>query len=292
MLAQGGVAFTSAAGKGKKDGWTRKGVDRTYLEKPIELHSEWEFREQFRIPNDISIRLMNSGPVPTEKESHNVVVFSKEQFNVRLHFPLLSLFRQFLHFTKFPPVFLHLNAIRVLMGSSILDVLFHLDLSLLKVIFIYNVKMSEKGIFILSAHILSLQLVMGLPNSTKDATKGHVIVSGPWAGLLEHPSREFKPCHSLEIPEKNKRIRLVEWVEKAFFDWLNKLFVISASEWHYQTMLTDRNLLAVVQESQSYVLPILPRLTPKVLVPGEHHILKDLPFYEEVRVADTKARQD
>lgn len=146
------------------------------------------------------------------------------------------------------------------MGSSILDMLFHLDLSLLKVIFIYTVKMSEKGIFILSAHILSLQLVTGLPDSTKDATKGHVVVSGPWVGLLEHRSREFKPRHSLAIPgridcspfcfilvvllimglllmfialrdtKKNKRSRLVEWVEKAFFDWLNKLFVIFASE--------------------------------------------------------------
>ena len=73
------------------------------------------------------------------------------------------------------------------MGSSILDMLFRLDLSLLKIIFIYTVKMSEKEIFILSAHILSLQLVTGLPDSTKDTTKGHVIVSGPWAGLLEHP---------------------------------------------------------------------------------------------------------
>ena len=42
------------------------------------------------------------------------------------------------------------------------------------------------------------------------------------------------------------RGRLVEWVEKASFDRLNKLFVISASERNYQTLLTDRNLLAVV----------------------------------------------
>lgn len=93
MLASGGVAFTSAAGKGKKGGWTKESVDRTYPEKPTELLSELEFREHFRIPNDISICLMNGGPMPTEKEFHNVVVFNKEQFNVELRFSLPSLFR-------------------------------------------------------------------------------------------------------------------------------------------------------------------------------------------------------
>ncbi|KAL6325866.1 hypothetical protein AAG906_031119 [Vitis piasezkii] len=31
---------------------------------------------------------------------------------------------------------------------------------------------------------------------------------------------------------------------------------------------------------------------PKVVVPMEHYVLKDLPFYKEVREADTKARQE
>lgn len=148
----------------------------------------------------------------------------------------------------------------------------------------------------------------GLPNSTKGAAKGHVIVSGPRAGILEHPCREFEPYHSLAIlgrighnslcfilvdllivglllifttlctTRKKKRGWFVEWVEKASFDQLNKLFVISASKWYYQTLLTDWSLLAVVLELQSYVLPILPRLASKVLVPSKHHILKDIPF--------------
>lgn len=80
---------------------------------------------------------------------------------------------------------------------------------------------------------------------------------------------------------KKKRGRLVEWKKKASFDKLNKLFVIFASERDYQTLLIDQNLLVVVWESQSYVLSILPRLAPKVLVPDEHHVLKDLPFYKE-----------
>lgn len=117
--------------------------------------------------------------MPTEKEPFNATVFRKEQFKIGLRFPFPSLFRQFLHFTKISPSFLHPNAVRVLMGCTILDMLFHLDLSLLEILFIYTMKMSGKRIFNLSAHIPSFQLVTGLSDSTKGATKGYVVVSGP-----------------------------------------------------------------------------------------------------------------
>lgn len=81
-------------------------------------------------------------------------------------------------------------------------------------------------------------------------------------------------------------------MEKASFDRLNKLFGISTSERHHQTLLIDQNLLVVVRESQSFVFPILSCLAPKVLEPNEHHTLNDLPFYEEVRAIDAKAQQD
>lgn len=81
-------------------------------------------------------------------------------------------------------------------------------------------------------------------------------------------------------------------MEKTSFDRLNKLFVISSSKRHHQTLLTDWNLLVVVWESQSFILPILSHLLPKVLEPDEHHTLRDLSFYEEVWAADAKVRQD
>ena len=56
---------------------------------------------------------------------------------------------------------------------------------------------------------------------------------------------------------KERKGWLMGWVEKASFDRFNKLFVIFVSERNYQTLLTDRNLLVVVRESQSYVLPII-----------------------------------
>ena len=84
---------------------------------------------------------------------------------------------------------------------------------------------------------------------------------------------------------------MVEWVEKASFARLNKLFEIAAAERHYETLLTARNLLAVIRESQVYIINILPRKLPKKVVSGEHYVLKDLPFYKEVKKADAEKRR-
>lgn len=40
----------------------------------------------------------------------------------------------------------------------------------------------------------------GLPNSNKSGAKGHVLVQGPWASLVEHPERDFRLNFSLKIP--------------------------------------------------------------------------------------------
>ena len=65
------------------------------------------------------------------------------------------------------------------MGCNILDMLFHLDLSLIEVFFVYTIKMSVKGILNLSAQIPSLQLVTGLLDFNKDGVRGHVLVCSP-----------------------------------------------------------------------------------------------------------------
>ena len=88
---------------------------------------------------------------------------------------------------------------------------------------------------------------------------------------------------------RDKRSRLVAWVEKTSFIHLNKLLEIITNERNHQTSFSARSLLAVIQEPQSYVLPIIPRRLPKVVVPGEYYVLKDLPFYEEACEADVKA---
>ncbi|RVW69615.1 hypothetical protein CK203_062631 [Vitis vinifera] len=172
MASRGGDASTSAIGKDKKNVQIGEDVGRADVGKSI---------EQLNEPD-------------------GVIVFSKKQFNVRLRFPLSLLFKQFLHFTKIPHAFLHPNIVRILMGCSMLNMLYHLDISLLEVLFIYTIKMSKKEIFSLSADISSLQLVIGLLDSTKGAKKGYVVVSGPCDGPYEHPDHPFELRRSLGIP--------------------------------------------------------------------------------------------
>ncbi|RVX16523.1 hypothetical protein CK203_006236 [Vitis vinifera] len=251
MSSRGGADFTCETSKEKKNVQPREDIGQTNEEKLIKL----------------------------------LTARNNEQFNVRLRFPLPSLFKRFLYFTKIPPTFLHPNAVMILMGCSILNMLYHLDLSLLEVLFVYTVKMSQKEVFSLFAHILSLQLMTGLPDSTKSVTKGQVVVSGPWASSYEHLAHAFELCRSLGISGKMRRCRLVKWVNKTSFDRLNKLYMISTGEQNHETLLTDQNLLALVRDSELYVVPTLPCFVPRMLI-------LDLHFYAEARATDTKARQD
>ena len=90
---------------------------------------------------------------------------------------------------------------------------------------------------------------------------------------------------------KDKRGKLVEWVEKASFDRSNRLFEIAAVERSCETLFSAQNLSLVTQEPQPYVLNILPRRLPKKVVSGEHFVLKDLSFYTAVRKVDARARK-
>lgn len=104
---------------------------RLRLERPIDLLSEQELQAPFHIPDKISIHLVDGEALSSEKQPHNITYFSKEQFATRLCLSFLSLFKQFIHFTQIPLGFFHPNVVLVLMGCSVLDMLFQLDLSLL-----------------------------------------------------------------------------------------------------------------------------------------------------------------
>ncbi|RVX10804.1 hypothetical protein CK203_018302 [Vitis vinifera] len=154
-------------------------------EKAINKLDVKEFRERFCIPNGVSIDLVNEeAAMPTEKGEENVILFTKEQFNSWLRFPLPALFKEFLHFSQIPPIFIHPNLVRVLMGCSIINMLYNLDLTLLEVFFVYSLKKAKNDIFSVSAHLPSLQVVTELPDSIKGGAKGLVAVRGGWAGAI------------------------------------------------------------------------------------------------------------
>lgn len=81
--------------------------------------------------------------------------------------PILSLVKQFFHFSVIHPTFNHPNVIRIFMGCSVLDILYQLDLSLLEVLFVYTIKISLKKRISLSAHIHSLKFVTRLSDFSK-----------------------------------------------------------------------------------------------------------------------------
>ncbi|RVW77944.1 hypothetical protein CK203_048260 [Vitis vinifera] len=222
-------------------------------EKAIDKLNAKEFRERFLIPHDVLIDLVNEeAAMPTEKGGKNAILFTKEQFNAGLRFPLPALFKEFLHFSQIPPIFIHPNLVRVLMGCSIINMLYSLDLTLLELFFVYSLKKAKNDIFSVSAHLPSLQMVTELPDSTKGGAKGLVAVWGGWAGLSQHPSRPFSPNYTLKIPGLELRGHLVDWVEKASFACVCKLFEIDPKERAYKTLLSARNLTEVVREPQEY----------------------------------------
>ncbi|KAL6319219.1 hypothetical protein AAG906_013893 [Vitis piasezkii] len=249
----------------------------TCLTRPIA--SVCHHKRALILPVRIAIHLMEDSPVSTNEESFNVIVFTKERFHAGLRFPLLSLFKQFFHFTKIPSSFIHPNAVRILMGCSILNMLYHLDLSLLE---------SKKSFQLVWSYSVTTvgDRISKLHQGRDKRTSCRL---GTWVGSYEHPTHAFEPCRSLG---KRMRGQLVEWVNKTSFNRLNKLFVISVAEQDHETLLTNQNLLTLCRDSELYVVPTLPRFAPRVLVTGEHFVLKDLPFYEEARTASVKAIQD
>ena len=130
MSANKDATSSSAAGQSGKDA-----SEEVHVKKSVDKLHVREFCGRFYIPNGVSVQLMDGEAVSTEKSADNAIYFTKEQFNVGLRFPLPSLFKEFLHFTHIPPAYIHPNMVRVLMGCSILSMLFNLDLSLLEVFF-------------------------------------------------------------------------------------------------------------------------------------------------------------
>ncbi|RVW35072.1 hypothetical protein CK203_079885 [Vitis vinifera] len=223
-------------------------------EKSTDKLSVKEFRDRFCIPNGVIVELLNGEDVvSTKKAKQDIVIFSKEQFNAGLRFPLPTLFMEFLHFTKIPPVFIHPNIIRVLMGCNIINMLFNLDLTLLEVFFVYSLKKAKTDIFSLFAHLPSLQLVTELPDSTKGGVKGQVMVRGAWGG-----------------------------VEASGEAILSKLLLSNSGSGKKGPPhgLGGKGVFCLSQQEDA-----------KEVVPGEHYTVKDLPIYQALKEANAEKRR-
>ncbi|RVW85156.1 hypothetical protein CK203_032891 [Vitis vinifera] len=147
------------------------------------------------------VRLVNEeAAMPTEKGGKNAILFTKEQFNAGLRFPLPALFKEFLHFSQFPHL-IHPNLVRCVRSPAL----------------------PSNG------------------DRTARFDKGRGEGAGGslgWMGGAIAASVEafFSELY-LKIPGLELRGHLVDWVEKASFACVCKLFEIDPKERAYKTLL-------------------------------------------------------
>ena len=68
-----------------------------------------ELRSFSQVPVDIRLEVENCLAALTIEGVDNVIYFTREQFVVGLRFPIPSLVKQFMHFTRAPPALIHSN---------------------------------------------------------------------------------------------------------------------------------------------------------------------------------------
>ena len=111
-----------------------------------------ELRSFNLVPADIILEVADDPTAPTIGGVDNVVYFTREQFAAGLRFPIPSLVKQFLQFTRAPLALIHPNVFRIRMGCSVLNSLYQLDISLVEIFFIYTLKLGVGGHLSMSAY--------------------------------------------------------------------------------------------------------------------------------------------
>ncbi|KAL6335772.1 hypothetical protein AAG906_039535 [Vitis piasezkii] len=67
-------------------------------------------------------------------------------------------------------------------------------------------------------------------------------------------------CYRRASTMGERRRCLIEWVDKTSFTQLNMLFKIDAFEWAHKVLLSNKNLLALIDNPKSFIIPVFARL--------------------------------
>ena len=156
-----------------------------------------ELRVYCEIPDDIEVVLSDGSIHNTIGGVDNAIFFTREQLAAGLRFPMPSLVKQFLHFTRAPPALVHPNVIQILIGCCVLNLLYQLDLSLVEVCFAYTLRVAQGGRMSMLAQSPWLQFVTRLPDSPKSEAKGVILVRGPWDKTSGSPDLPFDVNHGM-----------------------------------------------------------------------------------------------
>ena len=101
-----GQEETSTSQVGRRKGSSRESPITSNLVSSMSME---ELRSFCRVPDGISLELLNKSARSTVGQADNVIFFTWEQFAVGLHFLVLLLVKQFIHVTGAPPALIHLN---------------------------------------------------------------------------------------------------------------------------------------------------------------------------------------
>ena len=143
-----GQEETSTSQDGSRRGPSRESPSTNSIISSLSMD---EVRSYCQIPEDIDFELSEGPTESTMGDKYNTVFFTRKKLAARLHFHVSSLFKQFLHFTKAPPTYIHPNVIRIMIGCCVLNLLYQLDLSLMEVCFAYTLRLAHGGRLSMSA---------------------------------------------------------------------------------------------------------------------------------------------
>ena len=115
-----------------------------------------------------------------------------------------------------------------------------------------------------------------------------ILVRGPWYETPGSPDRPFVLNQSMSFPcvfklwdlhvgaRKNRKGKLVNWVEKASFKKIHRLLEIFEQEQHHEILLTAKNLRELSRNPSPYIIPVIPHPLLAEIVEGEHYVIANL----------------
>ena len=159
-----------------------------------------ELKMYCEVPDNINLRLIERADESTLGGEHNGVFFTREHLAAGLWFPMPTIIKQFLHFTRASPALIHPNVIHIPVGCCVLNHLYQLDLTLVELFIIYLLNIGSGGRMSMSVLSPRLQIVNGLPDSPKTEAKGELLVRGPWDETLGYPGLPFNVNRSQSFP--------------------------------------------------------------------------------------------
>ena len=137
-----GQEETSTSQAGQRRGPSRESPSTSSIISSLSMD---EVRSYCQIPDDIDFELSEGLAESTIGDEYNAMFFTREQLAAELRFPMSSLVKQFLHFTRAPPAYIHPNVIWIMTGCCVLNFLYQLDLSLVEVCFAYTLRLAHDG---------------------------------------------------------------------------------------------------------------------------------------------------